>query len=312
MAYFRDGEHIRIQGDLVQYVEEHVTRQVTLKDFINKIEVSQPVTLPTLGRTQVFAHFEQQGMVKRIFAMTEIPPGVRFISKNLWGSTARRYRLSFPWTYMWFVAETSDDLSRATWSFSDYRIFHSKNQYKNMDDEFISARVPNVYSDGRICWGATGVDPRMTLADRIDQLTNEWYVSRFNTDLDSEHSYPNRAGTFKEWVLGTMENGRWYETWSDWTDPSVPKFTVRQLLRDHNVTPFTERINNPGAIPAVPTNMTFGSWDEWWAQLEPLQRARASVSLENLALDDPENVPLDMEDPALVTDDGGEEIAYEH
>lgn len=312
MALHSDGEYIRIQGDLVQFVEERVTRQALLKDVIDKLEISQPVTLPTIGRTQVFAHFEQVGMTKRLFAMTEIPPAVRFISKNIYSGTARRYKLSMPWTYIWFVAETADqNINAANWAFTSYRIFHSKTQYKGIDDEFIAARLPNVYADGRICWGATGVDPRMTLADRFDQLTNEWYVSRFNTDLDGPHSYPNGADSFREWVLGTLENNRWFETWNDWTDPLVTKYSVRRLLEEFGSTPFMERINNPGAIPEVPTNLTFGAWDQWWNQLEPLERARARISINNLAEDTPDDFPAEI--PVLVgtDDDGGEDIPYE-
>src|SRR6187431_1270427 len=306
-----DGERIVVQGDLVELQELRTIRQVPLNEWLQRINVTTPVTLPTIGRTQVFAHYDgTAGGVKRFFILSEIPAAIRSIEKNI-GNSARRYRLAFPHTYIWFVAETAEDkVDRASCAINEYRCFHARDRYNGIDTEMVVAFVPNIYGDGRICWGATGVDPGMTLADRIDKLTNEWYLSRFNTDLDGYTHYPRGAANFRDWVIETREGGASiYRNWPEWTDPNVTKYTVRRLLEEHGVTPTLTNIVLPNEIPAVETNMTFGRWDEWWTSLDPQQRTRAQISLGNLALDDPENLP-ELEETPEDSDDGGVEIEY--
>jgi hypothetical protein len=303
------GEEIVIKGELVELRTISINRQVPLKDWLDNIEVVAPVTLPTIGRTQVFAHYDKTGGTHRLMVLTEIPAGIRHLEKNLRNGTARRYRLAMPWTYLWFACESSNGRD---WGIGDYRVFHARERYNGITDEMIVARVPNVYHDGRICWGSAGVSPSLTLADRLDQLTNDFYVSRFNSDLDGNVPLPYNEPNYARWVRESAEDAASWRRWPEFTDRNVTKYTVENLLQTHGVTPRLTEIVMPDAIPEVPVRLTFGRWDEWWMALEPEQRAMAQISLGNLALDDAANVPIGQVQEAapVEVDDGGTTIDF--
>lgn len=313
MALQTSGDYIEIMGDLAQIVERRVIRQVRTQDIMANIESGTPVTLPTIGRTQVFAHLDTRDTRnKKLFMLTEIPAGIKNITKNLQDRrSARRYRLAMPHTYIWFVGATSGAIDGA-WVIDDYRAFHARQRYNGMNDQFIVARLPNLSSDGRICWGATGVNPDMTLADRIDTLTNQWYLSRFNADLDGNVPLPYGEENFGRWVRESAEDINSWQRWPEWND-TTRKYSVSALLAEHDIVPRTTQITMPNAIPDVPIQMTFGRWEDWWRQLPTDQRGRAQISLQNLGLDDPLNIVMppdeDYED-SISENDGGIEVEY--
>lgn len=303
------GEEISIQGDLVTLRTTSISRQVPLEDWLDGLNISRPSTFPVLARSQVFGHMEEVGTVKKLFALTEIPAGIKNITKNLRNGTARRYRLAMPWTYLWFVCQTGDaDTRSGAWSVGDYKVFHARQRFNSVNDEMIVARLPNVYADGRICWGAAGVAPGLSLADRLDQLTNEWYLSRFNTDLDGENSIPQGEPNYRRWVHESHENPNCWQNWTEWTDRNVGKVTVTSLMAAHGTTPRMTEIVLDDAIPEVPIRLTFGHWDQWWMNLPPEERARAQISLGNLDLDDA--IPAAVEEVIDPTDDGGVEVPF--
>ncbi len=314
-----NGEYIEMQGNIARLMERRLVREVRLEDVANSLEVSKPVTLPTIARAQVFAHVDESDQTsKKLYVLSEIPAGIKNISKNLGDRGARRYRLAMPWTYIWFACSTTDNIIRgASWAITDYKIFHAQSRYDGINDPMIVARVPNVYEDGRICWGATGVSPNMSLANRIDQLTNEWYLSRFNTDLDGSVPLPYDEGNYRRWVQETRDNPNCWVSWPEWTNPTVTKYTVAGLLANAGQTPRMQEIILADSIPEIPIRLTFGSWEEWWRRLPAEERRRSIISMENMRFDDPSIIP---DAPDLVTghydddedyDDGGVEIPYE-
>lgn len=305
-----DGEYLEIQGNLAQIVERRVTRQVPLEEALRNLQTAIPVTFPTIGRTQVFGHYDasQRGL-KRTYILSEIPAGIKNISKNIAGGRARRYRLAMPWTYLWFGAETGNADSNAAWSINDYKIFQSRTRYSGIDQEMIVARLPNVYGDGRICWGTTGASPNATLADRIDQLTNEWFLSRFNTDLDGGVPLPYGEPNYRRWVAETRENPSCWQNWPEWASRNVIKYTVRSLLANAGETIRTEEIVLPNSIPEVPVRLTFGSWEQWWSRIPEEERVRARISMENYFADNPTTAFVDDVEE-IETDDGGTDIPF--
>ena len=54
---------------------------------------------------------------------------------------------------------------------------------------------PNVYGDGRICFGSTGANMDQSLSQRLQQTVNEFYVSDFNRDLAITAPTAGAAGT---------------------------------------------------------------------------------------------------------------------
>lgn len=302
------GEFIEIKNDLVSIIDRRVVRQVALSDFMSSMGGGGSTTIPNIARSQVFAHYDTSNPREKIlFAMTEIEPGIKKLVKNVNGQ-ARRYKLAMPWTYLWFRCVTADERS---WSFGEYRIFHARDKFRSIDDQMIVARLPNVYNNGNICWGSTGADANQSLPDRLDQLTNEWYASRFNTDLDGRVPLPYGETNYLRWVTESRADINSYRNWPEWRDPSVEKFSVRTLMEGEGYIPRTERIDIPDGIPPIEMPFTFGRWDEWWLDLDPQERTRAQISLANLGLDDPNNLPpIDAAATAAqdVLEDGGEII----
>jgi hypothetical protein len=288
---------------------------MSLEQFLPLISVRNDVTLPTIPRTMVFGHYAPNE--KKFYILSELPTAIRSISKNLRDGTARRYRLAMPWTYIWYVAE---ETRTNAWELTDHRIFFARERYETMDSPMIVAMLPNVYDDGRICWGSTGTSPNQSLADRIDTLTNEWYLSRFNADLDGQRPLPYGESNYARWVRETNEIGlRSYDNWPEWN--SMPRYTVNRLLAGDSVEPRPVILTLADSIPPVtiaPRFGTFGAWEEWWNNLPAEQRGRAFTALSNIREDNPDFVPTVFPEdvaataaaPTTPTDDGGTEIPY--
>ena len=295
-------ETIEIHGSLVSYVKKEILYQADIKDVF-PLQSIKPITLPTLPRTVVFAHFDESNpMSKMLLMLAEIPPGIRNIRKR-----NRRYRLGMPWTYFWFVATTARDINEPRWNLEFWRIFHAKDRYEDEKTKLIPARCPNVYSDGRICWGTAGAPGNIPLCDRIDELVTNWYISEFNGDLDGSVPLPNHANNYLEWVTKTREDPTWWKSWSDWTDPTVRVYTVEQLISEHVDNPAFSTIVVPNMIPAVDmtTQLTYGHWEQYFRTAIPeQQRARALRALENLRDDNP-TAFSDEEEDSDDADDGG-------
>jgi hypothetical protein len=294
---------LEVEGGLARLVTRQVHYEVPLADLAPDLMITKPVTLPTLGRSQVFAHFDGSNPAnKKLFCLAEIGPGIKNIRK-----VDRRYRLAMPWTYLWFVATTDQDIESNAWALETYHCYHARERHNGLDTQMIVARLPNVYGNGRICWGATGASPMLSLADRIDEHANNWYLSPFNRDLDGEVPLPYGEQTFRRWVEESQADPNCWQRWPEWTN-TTPKITVRQLLAQHGVTPAVEEITLPRYIPNRTGEYTFGQWEDWFQHnVTPEQRARARVALENMRADNIENVPDLPPDP---DDDGGVPVDF--
>jgi hypothetical protein len=301
------GERITIKGDLVQLEELIVTRQVPLKDWLENVNISTPTTLPTLGSTQRFGHIDKNPEGHwRYFVLTEIPAGIKQLLKTDGrGGETRRYRVSTPWTYIWLVATSADRVisSTSSWSITDYRAFFANERYISPETEMISAILPNIYRNGRICWGATGADVRANFSDRIDQLTNEFYLTRFNTDLDGEMGIPNGALTYRQWVDESRADVSCWKNWTDWQH--ADKFNVGNLMATDGAEPRSTPIVLNNSIPEIPIRLTYGRWEEWLLENIPREElARLRVTMGNI---DWETVLAGVTTPApdVDNDDGG-------
>lgn len=296
------SEIIEIEGDLARLVTRAVQFEVPLRDALQYMAQPQAVTLPTIARSQRFAHWDPRNSNnKALYILAEIAPGIKNIRKM-----DRRYRLAMPWTYFWFVATTSGDPQANNWQLGDYYIYHARDQYDGLDSPMMVARLPNVYGSGRICWGTTGAPVGLSLANRIDTLVEGWYISTFNTDLDGSVPLPYGERNYGRWVRESATDPNCWRNWPEWTDAAVPKTTVRQLLQAHDITPVVNEITLPAPyIPdVINDHMTFGQWEEWFQRVAAEQRGRALTALENLRNDNPATVP----DPATIAnteDDGG-------
>lgn len=304
-----EGQFLQIQNNLAQIVDFRVIRQGRLEDIAPHLEVGNNFSLPTVPRTAVFASLNIEDGTQTLAFLSEIPPGRKNLVKRQRDGRFFRYRLAMPWTYMWTTWQSRNGRN---WSSMEYRIFHALNRYSGPNDEMIAALLPNVYANGNICWGATGADANQSIGDRVDDLTNNWYLTRFNTDLDGEHGLPWGEPNYGRWVRESRENIDCWRSWPEWE--RAPKYTVNGLLNGEGFQSRLERQTVQGAIPEIPAPLTFGRADETMAALTPEQQAILFLALQNNGIT-ADNLPaIDTAtentgaNPVTPDDDGGELI----
>jgi hypothetical protein len=322
---------IEIEGDLARIVTREVVQQVSLQDILPFIENRPPFTM-FHPRSAIFTHWDESDPNhKKLKFLCELAPGIRSIVKS-----NRRYRLAIPWTYFVFSFELRGEGSvnnGQNWSIVDYYTYHAPTKVRtdNYSSRLWTAFLPNVYENGNICFGTTGASVAQSLADRVDQLVNDWYLTQFNNDVHGSRSHPLPFnGTLPYgwalWVNATREHGlqamQMFPEW-DITDGSngVTSYTVEQVLTGVDTSagtspahhlPFpTERlrlITTGNEIPAIETGWSFGRLEEWFEHLDPVAKFRLRQAANNYHADNP-NAEQAPPPPAIAdTDDGGELI----
>ena len=182
--------------------------------------------------------------------------------------------LSFPYTRFFFICKTNDPTNNLAWRLMNYKVLWANKQYADKNErDMIPALLPNVYDDGRICFGSTGANADQTLSDRLNQTVNEFFVSEFNSDLHIRR--PNGARTWRSWERMTVNDPTGWMQWDDWTNTTNQHYSYTDLCGRARVNHdrFEPMIaGNP--IPEVPLGASFGRIREWLATLDNSQRSR--------------------------------------
>ena len=315
---------IEIEGDLARRVSREVIQEMPLADILPFIENRPPITM-FHPRSAIFTYWnESDPRNKQVKYLCELPPGIRSIVKS-----GRRYRLAIPWTYFVFgftMGAAGDINDGANWQMVDYLVFHSRDRFEGPEHRLWTAFLPNVYEDGRICFGTTGVPTRQSLMNRVDQMVNEWYLTQFNNDVHGSRTHPlpfngRLPNGWALWVNATRDHGlQAIQQMPEWdvTDQSIPSWTVSEILTGMGARPSMiafpqERVQIgtvTDAVPAIQMPWTFGRIEEWYAQLDPVQRFRVRTAANNYVTENPAAVqaPTPDDDPNNLTDDGGEAV----
>lgn len=300
---------IEIENGVARHVRREVIAEAPLSDVGPRLVITTPMTTPLMPRSHIAHHYDPTPGHLKLRILAEIPAAIRSIIRN-----NRRYRLAMPWTYFLFQLSSSDGRT-GSWSLSDYYVYHAPTRATTLQHQVIHALLPNVDSSGRICFGSTGANPNQPMADYVDSLVNNWYLSQFNNDLVSGRTipYPFGGSSWRSWVDATRERGLNSITeWPEWTDTRIPHLTLENILQG-NITSTTLPITTvTDEIPELPARPTFGRADEAVTLWTPQQRFRIFRSLQARIEDDPtfiEEPPApttpDAQDPF---DDGGEPI----
>lgn len=269
------GQYIKIQGDLIEVIEESVSSRSTLADLMNYLEIEKPLTFPSLPRSAVWTHWNP--LIKRLFVLCEMAPGLKTVTKG-----ATEYRISVPWSYFFFVLECNGDLTiNSSWSFYNHYLFYSKNRFTFPAQlMLIPAPISNIDGNGGICFGTTGANARQTIADRIDQNVNDFYRSSFNSDLDGR----GLTISFREWENATKINLNCWESWSHWEKQK----SFEELLKTIGETPRPLLITVPDELSPIPVPFSFGRAEEYLRSLTPEQITRFEVAIQNIrAMEEP-------------------------
>lgn len=304
---------IVIEGEMARIEETNVVQTARLSDILSGLEARPPITM-FHPRSAIATHWDESALpMRQVTFLCELSPGIRSIVKS-----GRRFRLAMPWTYFVFKL-SGTNLDRM--SLDDSLVYHTNQKVMDGNSRLWAAFLPNVYSDGRICYGSTGVSPNQPLSQRIDQLVNEWYLTTFNNDLIDGRRRPfpfepHPKSSLLPWATATREQGAsaWlsFPEWDMTTgyNDEAPNWTVEEAFNSDvsRMSPmtFTE------AIPAIPVPATFGRTEEWLRGLSAVQRGRLLSSLTVLQTENPALVEVTPEDTTATPtntgpiDDGGE------
>lgn len=260
---------IEIAGGLVSLVDRTVQYSVPMSEWLTRIEKRNPIVTPVLPLGTRAVYWDPTDATNQtLVVLIEEQP--KMIRMNLNGIT---HELSIPYTRFFFYAKTSDPTNMSEWRLNDYKIFWSKTQYGDPNKrDMIRALLPNVYVDGRICFGSTAANAAQSLAQRLNQTVNEFYVSEFNNDLVIRR--PNNARTYREWVRMTASNPTGWTEWNDWNESmGLHEYTSYNDLVSNNIDRFAPMLAAE-PIEAIPLGASFGRLREWLDTLEAGQKSR--------------------------------------
>lgn len=258
---------IEIDGGLVSIVSRSVETSIPLEEWVQSIERRSPLMLPTLPVGTKAVYYDPTDRNQERFAvLIERDPHIFTMNYG-----TRNYELSLPYVRFFFQATTRNPESNLEWSLTDYRVFFAKTPYVNPStSDMIAALLPNVYEDGRICFGSTAADADQTIAQRLNQTVNEFFLSRFNGDLHIRR--PNGAPSYTSWLAMTQNDPTAWVDWTDWSNPS--RWSLEMLARNMRPESRFEPMVAADPIPEVPLGATFGRITEWLQTMTPIQRTR--------------------------------------
>lgn len=280
------SEFLEIEGGVVRIIEKKIIAEKRLEDVLPGLEFRPPLMSPLLPRSCILFYWDETDPKKKMLIMLcEAMPGIKNIVKE-----GYRYKMAMPWAYFVFIATTAGDPNGKSWSVEKYKAFHARDRVTNLDSKMAVAFLPNVDENARICYGATATKENQPLADRIDTLVNEWYVTLFTDHLieGRRHPRPFGATNWKPWVDATVEHGPTaYLKFPEWNDPLCLRWTVRTAMGLKDIPVEMKEMTAIGEIPEIPQPMTFGRAEEWAKNLAPEQRQRLLGALTNMKADNP-------------------------
>lgn len=262
---------IEIENGLVTKKTYTASTPIALDAFLPLIEnrpaIYSPV-LPTNTRAEYWDSSDPSEQ-KLSFLMEREPQIIHMQFRNS-SHVIEHHDLSIPWTRFVFYATTTDpNAMGTTWRLNDYKVFWSKRKFDSISTrDMLPALLPNIYEDGRICFGSTAANMNQSFADRMDETVNSFYLSQFNRDLTIR--YPNEARNWRAWETMTTRTPMGWMNWSDWSNRDMTSWEdVARTPSDR-----TERIVGADGIPPLAIGATWGAAEEWWNSLTNNQRAR--------------------------------------
>lgn len=288
-------EFIEIEGDVARIITKTLVREVPLAAVLPHIETRLPIASPILPDNARLFHLDPTDQnMWRMVTVVETPPLVRTLNLEAgrWGRgrDALHPRVAIPYTEFVFFLQSVDQ--GANWSIVDYGIYHSPEPLSgNPHQKLLPALLPNVYSDGRICFGNTA--PRLPtdahINNRINAIVNEFYLTDFTDHRVRDYFIPWQTTTtpsYATWVANTAENPRCWMNWPEWQDTDIhhTRFTVQDVISRRGPARTTP-IDLPDGIPDLAFNATFGRAEEWFRALTRTQQLRHVTAARNVRPD---------------------------
>lgn len=288
-------QRMEIEGGVARTIEYTIASEVALAELLKHVERTPKVTTPVLpASTKLLSWDESNPRLKTLEVLLELPPATRGIRFRGNQGTAT-HQVMLPWTYFRFIASTGRADDRG-WELGTYQAFWSKTRINNLATaRLLVAKLPNVYEDGRICFGSTAADSTLPLGDRLDTIVNGFYVSDFNRDLTIRR--PGGYRNFAAWVAATNRNPNGWVDWEDWTEARLATDILSTSMVD------APQIVLQGTIPTYVNGLTFGAAEDWLRRLDPNDRIRLRSALANIEVETPEAMTAVAEATALDDED---------
>ena len=185
----------------------------------------------------------------------------------------KHFRLAMPYLHwVWYFSSNREDPSQpgTAFTFGTTMLYWSPNRLEGPTSGVMPMTLPNVYSDGIICWGSVASD-QGSFASRIDSRIAAYFNTEFNDDLGLEVA--GGYASFADWHEATEIDNY---CWTGW--PFYPSRNVEELIRGHGAQP-----NVPSGIEGwapPPERFTIGRARDYARTLSPDARRRMRAALD--------------------------------
>jgi hypothetical protein len=193
------SSYIKIKGNIVELITEHVERKVTLEDlfaqYYRQVETTTGI-LPDNCKLKI----AKRG---RSTYIIEQPPCVReVVWKGMNNDSSKRlWKLELPYCVFILKMTPEDYIGQAS-------LFWRHEPIQKVTDKLYYPCLCNVDNDGVICTGSLKVKAD-TAVERCNQFVDRFWTSEFNTDLsqwfaDYCHKFSNLKTLFA-WQEATIQ-----------------------------------------------------------------------------------------------------------
>lgn len=292
------AERIVIEGNLARHERVEVVYEAPLAGLTPFLTTRLATTLPVLPQRPVrYIHFDPEA--GRGLLIVETSPRKHHIQVRHSGgrytddATRRdrdglsRFEVQLPYQYFayGFTMRTAGN-SLVDFTVDRSFLFWAKDPIRDGATNYVwIAPVPNVDSNGSICWGSTNSDSR-SLSARIDDLVNNFFTTVFNEDLGHRTPF---GTSLTEWERASQGDPLAWREWDFWNDHNPME---AKDIPDHmNAAPPTNIAElNPAHInlPELPTNFTVARAQEWLSNLDPGAHRRILAALATVPAPEPE------------------------
>lgn len=288
--------YIEIVGGMIRTMTRDVISEAPLDAALPFMENRVPVITPLLPVNPVRAmiYDESDPTKKRLELLVQSDPITRVLDYDQ-ADPLIEARVALPYTAWYFNLTTTADKPRGQdWAMSleNIRVYWSQERITDLNQWVIPAVLPNVYIDGKICFWQTAVRADQPLSDRIDQIINDFYLTRFTNHHVRTREWPWARKTYKRWARETIANPLCWKDFPEWDRQNIDPLanTQHYQLKSLFTTPMPRDVPIVLAdgIPPLQFTPTFGRAEEWARDnLDATQRFRLKVALANLEAEDP-------------------------
>jgi hypothetical protein len=188
---------LRIKGDLVEVVEERITKTVSLTDLAEEMNKEAGTCTPVLPMG--CRYFFQKGDYTAF--LIEQAPATRTIS---WSGT--NYKLALPYVMFWVVFKGEYVDSGTT---GKTRVFYRSSPFRSLKDSFSRPNLGNMNHRCLICTGRMSISGN-SLAVKAESYIEEFWNSTFNGDIntnfDAAAGQIPEVATKEKWQKASAEN----------------------------------------------------------------------------------------------------------